>query len=211
MVALWVMVYLTIVQITFLFLMCLKYNKINKMVNGSPDNRRSTAVYSSLLMTLVLYVIVLIGCQMGGWLGFASEWYAVWIVMVLPLLLPVSFFGLVHVTRKDFVLLETGHVDVNRSQQAELDSAMSIAPKSTRPEVYTLGAPSASHSNFIVPSPNAYPTSNYSWPQPPPALTQAQPYQAATASPPTLVYSPHGHTMSPPHALHTHPLQYTPS
>eukprot|EP00754_Rhynchopus_humris_P005530 Rhum_TRINITY_DN12752_c1_g1::Rhum_TRINITY_DN12752_c1_g1_i1::g.54207::m.54207 len=147
---LWGMVLFTIFEVGILFLMWMKLTKILRMNHRRPgsnhEGRQGLGVYSSLLIALVLYTILLAISQAVAWYCWAIDWWGVWVLLVVPLTVPCAFVGILHFTRHDYSLdaqdlppLEEGHIAHHTPAAAASAAAAHHAASAGHPQAAGVG------------------------------------------------------------------------
>eukprot|EP01061_Rhynchopus_euleeides_P023446 TRINITY_DN38156_c0_g1_i1.p1 TRINITY_DN38156_c0_g1~~TRINITY_DN38156_c0_g1_i1.p1 ORF type:complete len:220 (+),score=39.41 TRINITY_DN38156_c0_g1_i1:37-660(+) len=102
--ALWGMVFVTIFETVVLALMFLKLRKLLRMNRAHPEGRQTIGVYSSLLIALVLYTVLFAASQGAAWGLWAVNWWGVWLLLMVPLIVPITFLFILHSTRDDYAI-----------------------------------------------------------------------------------------------------------
>eukprot|EP01062_Namystynia_karyoxenos_P035440 TRINITY_DN25965_c0_g1_i1.p1 TRINITY_DN25965_c0_g1~~TRINITY_DN25965_c0_g1_i1.p1 ORF type:complete len:302 (+),score=51.31 TRINITY_DN25965_c0_g1_i1:81-908(+) len=90
---LWVAAFFTILQAASLAVMAAKHSKLRKGVNAGPGLGNRRYLYLILLMHLYMYPLVVAISLTLAWIGRDKGWWTTWLLFLVPLVIPVSFFA----------------------------------------------------------------------------------------------------------------------
>ena len=128
---------MSILATVLLALMLLKVRKIVRMNRSYPEGRQTIGVYSSLWIALGVYAILYVAGQATAWYAWSVDWWGVWLLMMVPLIVPLSFVFLLRSTRDDYSV---------ENPAVRYPTAAQASPKNTSqpPMHYSNPHPSAS-------------------------------------------------------------------